>query len=214
MISIRTLTAVVLLLIVAVCLFPSPSPATVLPGTSIITPTDPPAETPAPAPIKEGRFGLGFSVGEFINMGILPMPVYGIYGAYAVSPSINLALQVGFVSGSSTGDDKAFDNATTFSLTPSAQFLFGNRKDFSPYIKVAFSYINYDITTTDEDTHKDETSSKNASSIWASAGLRYYVSDSFSVMGAMRFLDIGVSGDSKMSAFGLMNPSLSLEFTF
>ncbi len=211
----RTLAA----LAVVIALISCPVWGASMPVQASITvnPVDPPADPPAPpSPATSSRLGLGVSIGEYTSMGILPLPTYGVYGCYAVSPAITLGVQVGFLSGSASGDDadKEFESVTTFNIAPSAQFLFGTGKVINPVIKVAFSFLNYDITDVGTGTHPGETTSKSASSLWASAGLRCSITDNLSIMAAVRFMDIGISGDSKISAFGIMNPSASFEFMF
>ncbi len=205
------LFALIMALVVLIACTPTSIQATTPDSPTITAPSESPAPTPAPP--RMGRLGLGFAAGETSSMGIYPAPMYGAYVFYGVSPAVTIGLHAGFISGSSSGDEKDFDNVTTFNLAPYAQFFFASRKDFSPYIKVAFSYLSYSITTTDS-YDKEKTSDKSASSIWAAIGLRYNASESVGISGGMRFLDIGISGDNKISAFGLATPSVSVDFTF
>ena len=205
------LLALVLALVVLIAWTPTPVLASTPDAPTISAPTETPSPTPAPP--RMGRLGLGFAAGETSSMGIYPVPMYGAYVFYGVSPAVAIGLHAGFISGSSSGDEKDFDNVTTFNLAPYAQFFFAGRKDFSPYVKVAFSYLSYSVTTTDS-YGKEKTSDKSASSLWAAIGIRYNASESVGISGGMRFLDIGISGDNKISAFGLATPSVSVDFTF
>jgi hypothetical protein len=175
---------------------------------SIVLP-DEPQPAPAPVPTKAGRWGLGVSLGDYMNAGIIPVPTFGLHIFYAVSPGIDIGAQLGFLTGSASGDNKAFDKATTFCLSPFAEFSFASQKDFSPFIKVALTYINYNFKEESGESRDD-----NATSVWASVGMTYNLSQSVNIAGGVRFLDIGLSGDSKITAFGLSSPFLELDFVF
>lgn len=167
------------------------------------------------APVHaQKKFGLGFTVGEAVSIGLVPVPVYGVSGVFAVTPSIHAGLQVGFLTGTSSGDSKAFDNVTAFEIAPYGKILFGGMKDVRPFFKLSIALITYNVKLPASDGNAASSESKTNSSLWGSAGVAYDITKSLSLTGQVRFFDIGMSGDSKISYFGLASPALGMEIFF
>ena len=164
----------------------------------------------APAQAQR-KFGIGIGVGEAVSIGLVPVPVYGISGFMAVTPSIHAGVQLGFITGTSSGDSKTFDNLTAFEIAPYGKILFGGTKDLRPFFKLSIAFINYSVKTPGSDGADGSSRSESNSSLWGSFGLSYDISKTVSLSGQMRFFDIGMSGKSKISYFGLASPALTME---
>ncbi len=160
------------------------------------------------------QFGIGFTVGEAVSIGLVPVPVYGLSGAYVVTPSIHAGLQLGFLTGSSSGDSKAFDNVTAFEIAPYGKILFGGMKDIRPFFKLSVAIITYNVKLPGTSGNQGSSESETNSSLWGSAGISYDLARTVSITGQVRFFDIGMSGKSKLSYFGLASPALGLEVYF
>ncbi len=157
------------------------------------------------------KIGVGITVGEAVSIGLVPVPVYGASGFYAVTPSIHAGLQFGLLTGTSSGDSKAFDNVTAVEIAPYGKILFGGMKDIRPFFKLSIAFINYSVKLPGTNTTAGESRSESNSSLWGSFGLSYDVSKTFSLIGQVRFFDIGMSGKSKISYFGLASPAIGME---
>jgi hypothetical protein len=160
------------------------------------------------------RFGAGVSVGESVSIGLVPIPMYGGYGLFVITPSIHAGLQVGFVTGTSSGDSKTFDNLTAIEIAPYGKILFGGVKDLRPFFKLSVAFINYNVKMPGSGGKDGSSTDESNSSLWGAMGVCYDISQKLSVMGEMRFFDIGMTGKSKISYFGLGSPALALEMYF
>lgn len=164
----------------------------------------------APAHAQK-KIGVGFTVGDAVSIGLAPVPTYGVSGFLAVTPSIHAGLQLGFLTGTSSGDSKAFDNATAFEIAPYGKILFGGTKDVRPFFKLSLAFITYNVKMPGTDTEEGSSRNESNSSLWGAFGLSYEISKSVSLSGQIRFFDIGISGKSKISYFGLASPALTME---
>jgi hypothetical protein len=167
-----------------------------------------------PSSAQKKGFGAGVTVGETVSMGIVPIPVYGGSVIYAFMPSVQAGLQIGFLSGTSSGDSKAFDNVRAIELAPYGKIIMSASKDLHPFFKLSVAWINYNVKLPDEGTDKGEERNESNSSLWGTFGLSYDLSKSVTILGQIRFFDIGMTGDSKISNFGLGAPSVGIEVFF
>ncbi|MCC6398589.1 MAG: hypothetical protein IT282_16365 [Bacteroidetes bacterium] len=161
--------------------------------------------------LAQRKLGVGVTVGEAVSIGLVPVPVYGAAVFYAVTPSIHAGLQVGFLSGTSSGDSKAFDNVTAVELAPYGKILFGGMKDIRPFFKLSIAFINYSVKMPGTATEPGESRNESNSSLWGSFGAAYEISKTLLVSGQVRFFDIGMTGKSKISYFGLASPAIGVE---
>ena len=157
------------------------------------------------------KVGIGVTVGESVSIGLVPIPMYGAAVFYAVTPSIHAGLHLGFITGTSSGDSKAFDNLTAIEVAPYGKVIFGGLKDIRPFVKVSIAFINYSVKLPGSATEPGSSRDESNSSLWGNVGLAYDVTKSITLNGQLRFFDIGMTGKSKISYFGLASPAIGLE---
>ncbi|MBX2990240.1 MAG: outer membrane beta-barrel protein [Bacteroidetes bacterium] len=163
---------------------------------------------------SSGRIGVGVNVGETVSIGLVPVPMYGASFIYVVTPSIYTGVQLGLLSGSASGDDKAFDRVTAFEVSPYAKILFTPAKELSPFFKLNIAFINYNAKFPATNSDPESTSNESYSSLWGTFGLSYALGKNVQIIGQVRFFDIGMSGKGKISQFGIGAPAVGIEVFF
>jgi hypothetical protein len=163
---------------------------------------------------SQKSLGLGLTVGENMNIAVVPVPVFGIYGIAKVASSIDAGLQLGFMTGTSSGDSKIFDNVTGLMISPFVRINISDISGLKPYFKINLAYLNYNYSIDKTDDKESSSYDDSNTAIWGTFGLKYDLAKNLNLLGQVRFLDLGLSGKTKISMFGISYPSIGLEFYF